>query len=97
MGENSHVQMRLPVLLRISYPLFQDPLCFLNVLPMQVNRVIGHPPRGIVLSEDEIRRLLIILVHQGRMPLAFFREIFCRGAISFGVRFLGLLEGNTGR
>lgn len=48
--------------LGISYSLFQDVFGLLYELPMQVNCVPVHSTHGIVLSEDIVRRLLVVLV-----------------------------------
>lgn len=63
--------MFLSSLLRISYPLLKDLFCLLYKLPMQVNSVFRDSAWCIVLPEDEVRRLLVILIHFGSMPLAF--------------------------
>ena len=65
------MQVGLPVLLRISNPLFQYLFCFLNELAMQINRIISYSPWGIVLSEDKIGCLLVVLIHLRCVSLAF--------------------------
>ena len=57
---------------------------------MQINRIPIHPPHRIVLPENIIRRLLIILVHHGAMPLAFLRELVRGAAIAALVGLVGL-------
>lgn len=67
--------MRLSILLRISYPLLKDLLCLLYELPMQVNSVVCDSAWCIVLPEDEVRRLLVVLIHFCSMLLAFLGEL----------------------
>ena len=57
---------------------------------MQINRIPIHPPHRIILPENIIRRLLIILVHHGAMPLAFLRELVRGAAIAAVVGLVGL-------
>lgn len=64
------MQMRLSILLRISYPLLQDIFRLLYELSMQVNRVVRDSAGRIVLAEDVIGCLLIVLVHLRRMSLS---------------------------
>ena len=67
--------MRLSILLRISYPLLKYLLCLLYELPMQVNSVVRDSAWCIVLPEDQVRRLLVVLIHFCSMLLAFLREL----------------------
>lgn len=76
------MQMRLPILLRISDPLLQNLLRLLYKLPMQINRIVRDSSLRIVLPEDIIRRLLIILIHLRRVLLPFFRQLMRRSTIS---------------
>lgn len=46
--------MCLPILLRISYPLLEDLLCFLYELSMQINSIVRNSAWGIIFSEDEV-------------------------------------------
>jgi hypothetical protein len=76
------MQMRLPILLRISDPLLQNLLRLLYKLPMQINRIVRNSSLRIVLPEDIIRRLLIILIHLRRVLLPLFRQLMRRSTIS---------------
>lgn len=76
------MQMRLPVFPRILYPLLQDLLRLLDILPMQVDRVRRHAAVGVVLAEDKLGRLLVILLHLPAMRLAFLGELFGQSAVA---------------
>ena len=76
------MQMRLPVRLRISNPLLQHILRLLDKLAVQVNRIAVDSAHGVVLAEDEVGRLLVILVHQLGVALAFFAEVVRCGAVA---------------
>lgn len=86
------MQMILPRTLRITNPLLQYPLRLLYKLPMQINRIPIHSAHRIVFPENVIRRLLIILVHQRAMPLAFFRQLVRGAAIAAFVGLVGLMR-----
>ena len=60
---------------------------------MQINRVPVHPAYGVVLPEYVVRRLSIILIHQGAVALPFFGERVRGGAIVAGVGLVGLGAG----
>lgn len=77
-----HMQMRLPILLRISDPLLQNLLCFLYKLSVQINRIVRHSPLRIILPKDIIRGLLVILIHLRRMLLSLLRQLMRRSPIS---------------
>ncbi len=68
-----HMQMRLPILLRISDSLLQYLLCFLDKLPVQINRIVRNSSWRIILPKDIIRGLLVILIHLRRMLLTLLR------------------------
>jgi hypothetical protein len=42
---------------------------------VEINRIISHSSRGVILAEYVIRRLLIIHVHLGGMLFSLFREL----------------------
>ena len=62
---------------------------------MQINRIPIHPPHRIILPENIIRRLLIILVHHGAVPLAFLGELVRGAAIAALVGLVGLDLGKS--
>jgi hypothetical protein len=76
------MQMRLPILLRISDSLLQNLLCFLYKLPVQINRIVGNSPLRIIFPKDIIRGLFVILIHLCRMLLPLLRQLMCRSPIS---------------
>ncbi len=82
--------MRLPILLRISYPLLQDPLSLLYELTMQINGIVRDSAWSIILPEDEVRGLLVVLVHFGGMLLACFRELVSGSSITTLIRLMRL-------
>ena len=93
--------MRLAALLRIFDSLLQDILRFLNELPVQIDGIVRYSSRGIVLSEDVIRRLFVVLLHLDPMLLSFLREVVrcCTITTFVGLTRLGFLvrkveEGN---
>lgn len=76
------MQMRLPILLRISDPLLQNLLCLLYKLPVQINRIVRNSSWHIILPKDIIRGLLVILIHLRRMLLPLLRQLMRRSPIS---------------
>ena len=85
-----HMQMVLSMRLRILNPLLKDLLRLLNELSMQINGVRLYTAIGIILPENELRRLLVVLLHLAPMRLALLGEVLGRCAIAARVRFLGL-------
>ena len=67
---HNDMQMRLPILLCISYPLFQDIFCLFYELSVQVDRVVRDSTGRIVLAEDIVGCLLVELVHLRRVCLS---------------------------
>lgn len=59
---NDDMQMRLPALFRVSDALFQDLLCFLYILPVQVYRVAADFTGRVVLAEDVLGSLFVVVV-----------------------------------
>lgn len=53
------VKVVLAGLLRISYPLLQDLLCFFYILPVEVDGVTADLPLCVVLAEDEFGSLFV--------------------------------------
>jgi len=84
------MKMGLVVLLCISYPLLQDVLGLLHKLTMQINCVVGNSAIGIVLSENEIRGLLIVLVHLCAVGFALLRQVVGGSSITALVRLTRL-------
>jgi hypothetical protein len=76
------MQMRLPILLRISNPLLQYLLRLLHKLSMQINRIIRNPSLGIIFPENIIGSLLVVLIHLRGMLFPLFRKLMRRSAIS---------------
>lgn len=76
------MQMRLPVLLRISDPLLDDILSLLDKLPMQINRIVRDAPRRVVLAEYVVRRLLVVLVHLRSVRLALLGQLVRQPSIA---------------
>lgn len=66
------MQMRLPILLRIPYPLLQDVFRFLYELAVQINRIVCDSTRRIVLAEDIVGSLFVELIHLRCVSLALF-------------------------
>lgn len=64
--------MSITPLSRSPNPLLKNLLRLLDELPMQVDSIRVHATRGIVLTEDELRGLLVVHVHQTSMFLALF-------------------------
>lgn len=91
---DNHMQMVLPRLLRVPDPLLEDILRLLDELPVQVDRVGGDAPRGVVLPEDVLGGLFVVLGHRRAVLLAFFREGVGRGPVARGV---GLLRAGEAR
>ncbi|KAL9036654.1 MAG: hypothetical protein Q9180_004174 [Flavoplaca navasiana] len=56
----------------ISDPLLENILGLLNELTVQIDGVAFNPPRGIVLAKDEVRGLLVVLIHHCAMSFALF-------------------------
>lgn len=84
------MQMSLAMRLRIFNALLQNLLRLLNKLSMQINRVGRHTSAGIVLLENELRRLSIIILHLAPVRLSLLGVLFGAGAITARVRVLGL-------
>lgn len=61
------LSMRLGVLDSLLENLFR----LLDKLSMKVDSVRVHAPVGIILPEDELRRLFVILVHLATVRFAF--------------------------
>lgn len=77
-----HMQVVLAVRLGVADALFQDLLGLLDKLPVQVNCVFRDAPAGIVLAENELGRLLVILLHLATMRLALLGELLRGRAIT---------------
>lgn len=76
--------------LRILDPLLKDLLSLLNKLSMQINGISLYTAIGVILPENELRRLFVVLLHLAPMRLALLGEVLGRRAIAARVRFLGL-------
>lgn len=84
------MQMSLTMRLCIFDALLQNLLGLLNELSMQINRVGRYASAGIVLLEDELRRLSIIILHLAPVRLSLLGVLLGAGAITARVRLLGL-------
>lgn len=82
--------MRLSCALRVSNPLLQDVLGFLDELSMEIYGVAVDAADGVVFPEDVVGRLLIVLFHHGTMSLAFLGEFVRCCSIASIVRLMGL-------
>lgn len=80
----------LAMRLGILDALLQNLLRLLDELSVQVDGVRRYAAIGVVLTEDELRRLLVILLHLAPVSLAILRELLGGGAITAGVGFLRL-------
>lgn len=87
---NLHMQVVLAVRLGVADALFQNLLGLLNELTVQVNGVFRDASAGVILTEDELRRLSVVLFHLATMRLALFGELLRSRAITARVGFLRL-------
>lgn len=87
---DNHMQVRLPARLGVLDARLEDVLSLLDELPVQVDRVVGDAPGGVVLAEDILGGLLIVCVHLGAVLLALVGEGFGLGAIAALVCLAGL-------
>lgn len=69
---DDNMQVRLPVRLGVPDALLQHALGLLDVLPVQVQRVVRHALDRVVLAEDEVRGLLVVLLARRLVLLAGF-------------------------
>jgi len=76
------MQMRLAILLRISYPLLEYRLRFLDILSVKINCIVWNPSGRIVLPENVVGRLLIVGVHIRRMLLPLLAQLMRRSSIA---------------
>lgn len=76
------MQMRLAVLARIFDSLLQNILRFLDELTVQIDCVIRDAAIGVILTENEVRGLLVILFHLCAVRLALFGQLLCSCAIA---------------
>lgn len=84
------VQVRLAARLRVADARLEDVLGLLDELPVQVDRVGGDLVRRVVGAEDVLGRLLVVLLHLGRVGLALVAQLLGPGAIALLVGFVGL-------
>jgi hypothetical protein len=86
------MKMVLPMRLGVLDPLFQDLLGLLDELTVQIDGVGLDAPVGVVLAEDELRRLSVVLIHLAAVGLALLGELLGGGAIAARVGVLRLWE-----
>ena len=84
------MEMILTVRFRILNPLLENLLSLFDELSVQIDGVRRDTPVGVVLAEDELRRLLVVFFHLAPVGFALFGEFFGLGAIAAGVGFLRL-------
>lgn len=82
--------MVLTMRLGVLNPLFKDIFRLLNELTVQIDGVCRNAAVGVVLAEDEFRRLLVVLFHLAPVRFTLLRELFGFCAIAAGVRLFGL-------
>lgn len=87
---DNHMEVRLAVRLRVADALLEYVLGLLDKLAVQVDRVGRHPPVGVVLAEDKLRRLPVVLLHLGPVRFPFLGERVRRRPIALLVRLLRL-------
>lgn len=80
--EHLHAEMRLAMLPCIFYPLFQNIVCLLHKLAMEVNGIRINAARRIILSKYELRGLLVIFLHLPAMRLALLGQFFRQPTIA---------------
>lgn len=85
---NLHVKMRLSMLPRVLDALLEDLLRLLDELPVQIDRVGRHV--GVVLAEDELRRLSVVLLHLAAVRLALLGQLLGQRAVAILVGLPGL-------
>jgi hypothetical protein len=68
------MQVRLPALPRALDALLEHVLGLLDVQAVQVDGVAGDAVGAVVCAEDKVTRLVVVLLHLGRVLLAFFRQ-----------------------
>ena len=73
--ENSHVQVRLPLGAGLADAGLEDVLGLLDELAVQVDGVLAHAPRRVVLPEDVLARLLVVLRHPRPVRLALVAQL----------------------
>lgn len=81
------MQMALSMRLGILDALLQNLLSLLDKLPMQIDGIRRYAAVGVVLTEDKLRRLLVVLVHLATMRLPLLGEFFRARAIAALVGF----------
>lgn len=89
-GKYSHMQPRLPSLLRISDALLYDVLGLIDELAVQIDSIGVYPAGGVILAEDVIGGLLVIGIHLGCVLLALLGQLVSGGAIAALVRLVRL-------
>lgn len=79
---NLHIEMGLPIALRILDALSDNFLGFLDKLAVEVDGVRVDPADGVVLTEDVVRGLVVVIVGFLSMLPAFVRELLRAGAVT---------------
>jgi hypothetical protein len=70
---DNNMQVRLPTLPRALDALLEHVLSLLDVQAVQVDGVAGDAVGAVVCAENKVTRL-VVLLHLGRVLLAFFRQ-----------------------
>lgn len=89
---HNHVQMRLALTSSLSYPFLEHVLCFFDEKPMEINGVGSDAVAGVVCAEYVVSRLLVVLVHLGRMLFALLAQFVRAGAVARGIGLVGTIE-----
>lgn len=76
------MEVALAMRLGILDALLQNLLRLLDELSVQIDGICLYAAIGVVLTEDVLRRLLIILLHLAPVSLAILRELLGGGAIT---------------
>lgn len=75
--------------------LLQNLLSLLDKLPMQINGIRRYAAVGVVLTEDKLRRLLVVRVHLATMRFPLVGKSFRARAIAALVGFPRLEPGGS--
>lgn len=90
---DNYVQVPLAPGLGVANAGLENVLGLLDELTVQVDGVLGHALRVVVLPEYVLRGLLIVALHVGAVLLALVGEALGFGAVAIFVRLAGLGRG----
>lgn len=86
------MQVVLSVRFGILDALLQNLLRLLGELSVQIDGIGRYAPVGVILAEDEFRRLLVVLLHLATMRLSLLGQLFRACAIAALVGFARLVS-----